>query len=100
MERRPFTIAMVNRKGGCAKTGSCHHLSGCFAHLGYRVLLVDMDPQASLTQNFFGPAATEAMPAGLTVLSLFDDAFDPDPADILLPTPFERITILPRSLAL
>ena len=58
----PFSITMVNRKGGCGKTGTCHQLSGCFAHLGYRVLLVDMDPAANLTQGFFGPVATEAMP--------------------------------------
>ena len=62
MEGTPFTIAMVNRKGGVGKSGSCHQLSGCFSQMGYRVLLVDMDPQASLTQGFFGPAATEALP--------------------------------------
>ena len=95
MEGKPFSIAMVNRKGGCAKTGSCHQLSGCFAQMGYRVLLVDMDPQASLTQGFFGPAATEAMPLGKTALALFDDAYDPDPGELLIPTPFKRITILP-----
>jgi chromosome partitioning protein len=77
MDACPFSIAMVNRKGGCAKTENCHPLSGCFAHLSYRVLLVDMDPAANLTQGFFGPVATEAMPAGRTVLSLFDDAYDP-----------------------
>jgi chromosome partitioning protein len=59
-----------------------------------------MDPQASLTQGFFGPAATEALPAGRTVLSLFEDTYDPDPAEVLMPTPFERITILPGSHAL
>jgi chromosome partitioning protein len=91
---------MVNRKGGCAKTGSCHQLSGCFAHLGYRVLLVDMDPAANLTQGFFGPVATEAMPQGKTVLSLFDDAYDPDPGEVLVPTRFERITIFPGCHAL
>ena len=100
MERRPFTIAMVNRKGGCGKTGSCHQLSGCFAHMGYRVLLVDMDPQASLTQGFFGPAATEAMPPGKTALALFDDAYDPDPNELLIPTSFKRITVLPGAHSL
>jgi chromosome partitioning protein len=100
MDVTPFSIAMVNRKGGCAKTGSCHQLSGCFAKMGLRVLLVDMDPQASLTQGFFGPAATEALPRGKTVLALFDDAFDPHPDRILLPTPCDGITILPGANAL
>ena len=94
-DKKNFRIAMVNRKGGCAKTGSTHQLSGAFAkQLGMRVLLVDMDPQASLTQGFFGPAATEALPDGKTVLALFDDSLDPDPEKVLIPTPCEGITLL------
>lgn len=100
MEATPFTIAMVNRKGGCAKTGTTHQLSGAFAKMGLRVLLVDMDPQASLTQGFFGPAATEAIPRDKSVVALFDDACDPDPEKLLLPTPCEGITILPGANAL
>jgi chromosome partitioning protein len=100
MDVTPFTIAMVNRKGGCAKTGTCHQLSGCFAKMGLRVLLVDMDPQASLTQGFFGPAATESLPPDRTVLALFNDAFDPDPDKILMPTLCDGITILPGANAL
>ena len=100
MEGVPFTVAMVNRKGGVGKSGSCHQLSGCFARLGLRVLLADMDPQASLTQGFFGPAATEALPPGKTALALFDDAYDPDPEELLAPTAFERITVLPGAHAL
>ena len=94
MDVTPFRIAMVNRKGGCAKTGTTHQISGCFAKMGLRVLLVDMDPQASLTQGFFGPATTEGLPDQKTVLSLFDDSLDPDPAKVLMPTPCEGITIL------
>lgn len=100
MEGVPFTIAMVNRKGGVGKSGSCHQLSGCFARLGLRVLLADMDPQASLTQGFFGPAATEALPPRKTALALFDDAYDPDPVELLAPTAFDRITVLPGAHAL
>ncbi|OJW05290.1 MAG: hypothetical protein BGO49_31170 [Planctomycetales bacterium 71-10] len=100
MEATPFTIAMVNRKGGCAKTGTTHQLSGAFAKMGLRVLLVDMDPQASLTQGFFGPAATEAIPREKTVVALFDDACDPDPDRLLLPTPCQGITILPGANSL
>ena len=95
MDVTPFTIAMVNRKGGCAKTGSCHQLSGAFAHMGYRVLLLDMDPQASLTQGFFGPAATESFARDKTILALFNDSYDPDPAKLIIDTPFKNIAILP-----
>ena len=82
----PITVAMLNRKGGCGKTSTCHHLAGAFAKDGRRVLLVDMDPQASLTQGLFGPQATEDLPPRSTVVGLFDDAFDPDPDALIRPT--------------
>ena len=96
----PITVAMLNRKGGCGKTSTCHHLAGAFAREGRRVLLVDMDPQASLTQGLFGPQATEAMPDRSTVVGLFDDACDPDPDELIHATPFEGIAIVPGSNAL
>lgn len=100
MDVTPFTIAMVNRKGGCAKTGTTHQLSGAFAKMGLRVLLIDMDPQASLTQGFLGPIATEAIPRNKSIVALFDDAFDPEPEKILLPTPCEGITLVPGANSL
>lgn len=96
----PLTIAMLNRKGGCGKTSACHHLAGAFAREGRRVLLVDMDPQASLTQGLFGPQVTEGMFPRETVAGLFDDEFDPDPADLIRPTAFEGIAIVAGSNAL
>ncbi len=93
----PLTIAMLNRKGGCGKTSTCHHLAGAFAKEGRRVLLVDMDPQASLTQGLFGPQVTEGFELRETVASLFDDALDPDPVDLIRSTAFERISIVAGS---
>ena len=43
------TVAFLNKKGGVGKTSACHHLSGALGQKGLRVLLVDADPQASLT---------------------------------------------------
>ena len=93
----PITVAMLNRKGGCGKTSTCHHLAGAFAKEGRRVLLVDMDPQASLTQGLFGPQATEDFPEKATVVALFDDAHDPDPETLIRPTAFERIALVAGS---
>ena len=44
-----YTIAMSNEKGGVAKTTSTLSLGAALAELNYRVLLVDLDPQANLS---------------------------------------------------
>ena len=41
--------AFVNQKGGVGKTTTTISLASCFARMGQRVLMVDLDPQANAT---------------------------------------------------
>src|SRR5438445_3114116 len=45
--RRVRTIAVMNEKGGSGKTTTTISLAAVLAERGYRILVIDLDPQAS-----------------------------------------------------
>ena len=65
------SIAFSNRKGGCGKSSCVMHLGIRYAQSGMRVLLVDADPQASLSQGILGREALAIDPAE-TLAGLYD----------------------------
>lgn len=58
------SIAVINQKGGVAKTTTAHAIAAGLAKEGYRVLMVDLDGQQSLT------TVTGAKAGGYTALEV------------------------------
>lgn len=65
--RQARIIALANQKGGVGKTTSALNLAYALAARGSRVLLVDLDPQATATVALLAGAAVEAYRQGRTM---------------------------------
>ena len=59
MTQKATVIAVVNQKGGTGKTTTCENLGIGLAMEGKKVLMVDVDPQASLTISMGWPKPDE-----------------------------------------
>jgi chromosome partitioning protein len=95
-----LTICVLNQKGGVGKTSTCHHLAGAFAKLKRRTLLIDMDPQANLTQGYFGSEAGTSISREASVVHLFDNSGPFDRKALIRPTTYDYISVVPGSVAM
>ncbi|WP_337177701.1 ParA family protein [Paludisphaera sp.] len=88
-------VTLLNLKGGVGKTSSTHHLSGALAlgH-GLRILAVDADPQASLTQGWWGPSGTMELDPRQTISSVLAGDM-PSPSMVIHETGVPGLSLLP-----
>ena len=89
-------VSVLNQKGGVGKTSTCHHLAGTFATMGKRILLLDNDPQSSLSQGFWGPQATRQLDPSRTIAALYE-GLAPFPDQIVHPTGIAGVDLVPGS---
>jgi len=76
-------VSVMNYKGGVGKTSVTASLGGSLAKQGYRVLLIDMDPQASLTFSFIKPEKwKKEFQKTRTLKVWFDSIFDGSPIQL------------------
>lgn len=94
------TLACVNFKGGSAKTTTSLYLAQWLALHGYRVLAVDLDPQASLT-SMFGVQPEFDLSWGDTLYGAirYDDRRRPM-RDVVRKTYIDGLSLVPGNLEL
>lgn len=99
MSNKAVITAVTNQKGGTGKTTTCENLGIGLAIQGKRVLLVDTDPQASLTIALGFPRPDD-LPVTLSDLMANVIAEQPvDPGKGILHHP-EGVDLVPANIAL
>ena len=87
-------IAVINRKGGTAKTTTVDNIAVCLAQKGFRVLIVDLDPQGAATVQ-----------VGLNKRQLKSTVYDSlvrgkPLSEIICTTPIDKVDIVPANIEL
>lgn len=98
----PAVLAVANFKGGVAKTTTTVHLAQYLVLKGYRVLLIDLDSQASATTTFgFTPDDDfDPLDTLYSFFTLQDGNRKHSLADLVRPTYWPGLDIVPANLGL
>lgn len=87
-------LAIANQKGGVGKTTTSINLAASLAVLEKRVLLIDLDPQGNCTSGL--GIDKQTVDGGIYDVLMQESTL----ADVVLPTPFDGLFLLPASMDL
>jgi chromosome partitioning protein len=89
-------VTLLNQKGGVGKSTTTFHLGGALAKAGRTVLLVDNDPQSSLTQGAIGTERASVLPLEASLAAIYSG----EPvrgADLIIDLDFPGLHLLPNT---
>ena len=87
-------IAVINRKGGTAKTTTVDNIAVCLAQKGFRVLIVDLDPQGAATVQV-------GLNKRQQKSTVYDSLVRGKPlSEIICTTPIDKVDIVPANIEL
>ena len=90
----PRVLAVANQKGGVGKTTTSVNLGAALAELGFRVLVIDLDPQGNATTGL-------GVDARHFELSMYDVMMrDASLEDCVEPTSMKNLFVAPATIAL
>lgn len=93
-------VAVVNFKGGSGKTTTAAHLAQHLTLQGYRVLAIDLDPQASLSALHGYQPEFDIEENGTLYGAIRYDAERRDLIDVIRPTYFSGLDLIPGNIEL
>src|SRR5206468_3647548 len=93
-ETTMIRIAVANQKGGVGKTTTCINLATALAAIGWRVLLIDLDPQGNASTGI-GVSASQRRLSSYDVLIGRATA-----VEVAVATRVPRLDLLPATVDL
>jgi chromosome partitioning protein len=93
-----YVISMTNQKGGVGKTTTTINLGAALAEAGRKVLMVDMDPQGSLSIGLGVPPS--ALEGRKTVYDMLMDSSAAPASEVIVQTSIKGLDLLPANIHL